>query len=199
MVNDPTDISCDLIVRELKKLIGDSDYKISREEILTSFWKKEYRKGDFFIREGEVAGYLGFIIKGLMKFYYIDSRGNEWIKHFAVENSFMTAFTSFQNQTPSLYNIEAVEDTMVMMVDYNRYHDGISTVMVWNTVARKFVERLYQIKEKREADFLKHDARERYQIFLEEYPHLIYRVSMKDIASYLGITSVTLSRIRNHK
>ncbi len=196
---DSLDISYDLIIRKLKKLIGDSDYQISKKEVAQAFHKKDFRKGDFFIREGETAEYLGFIIKGLMKFYYIDTKGNEWIKHFAVENHFVTSFTSFQRQIPSLYYIEALEDTTIMMVDYANYFRGISTMMIWNTVARNYTEMLYQVKEKREAEFLKYDAQERYRIFLEEYPYLLDRVSQKDIASYLGITPVSLSRIRNQK
>jgi hypothetical protein len=77
--------------------------------------------------------------------------------------------------------------------------DNINSSMTWNSIARKYTEIIYYEKEKREASLLKENGSERYFNFINEYRHLIGRIPQKDIASFLGLTSVSLSRIRNKK
>ncbi len=193
-----TNNSYDLLVSELKR-ICDGKEIIDQDEIKNVFKTEHYYKGEYFVREGDIPSKIGFITKGLMKYYYIDSDGNEWIKYFSAENDFVASYASFLYQAPSLYYIEAMEDTTTLSINFNSYVNNINLSKTWNTIARKYTEKIYYEKEKREASFLKEKGSERYANFLNEYKHLIDRICIKDIASFLGLTPVSLSRIRNRK
>lgn len=192
-----TSLDIDFLIAEFKRESGDEDidkkfdfYEIFKEESL--------KKGQFFIQEGQVQKKLGFISKGLVKYYYIDNKGNEWIKNFAIEGDFIASYGSLIYQSPSLYFIEALEDTSLLTIAYEVFQGLVSTSKIWGDAARKFTEKVYYKKEVREASFLKMDATERYLNFLKDYKHLINRVEIKDIASFIGISQVSLSRIRKN-
>jgi CRP-like cAMP-binding protein len=193
-----TNDNYDLLISELKKTCDDKEI-IDENEIKNVFKIEHYSKGEYFAREGDIPDKLGFITKGLMKYYYIDFDGNEWIKYFSAENNFVASYASFLYQIPSLYHIEAMEDTTALSINFNSYINNINKSKIWCIIARKYTEKIYYEKEKREASFLKEDGSERYFNFLNEYKHLINRISIKDIASFLGLTPVSLSRIRNKK
>lgn len=172
---------------------------INENEIRDAFRVEHYNKGDLFVREGEVPDKIGFIVKGLMKYYYIDADGNEWVKHFSPENDFAASYAGFLYQFPSPYYIEAMEETAVLSIGFQTYSNNIGASLAWCAIARKYTEKIYAEKERREASFLKEDGAARYTTFLAEYSHLRGRISLKDTASFLGLTQVSLSRIRTGK
>lgn len=184
------------LISELKK-IAECKELMDGDKIRKDFKTEHYIKGQFFVMEGDIPGKLGFIIKGLMKYYYIDAKGDEWIKHFSAENDFVASYGSFLYQTPSLYFIEAMEETTILSIPYNVFINNINNSILWCAIARKYTEKIYYEKEKREASFLKLDGTQRYLNFLEGYKHLTNRISVKEIASFLGLTPVSLSRIRS--
>ena len=186
----------DMLVSELKMIAGEK-LAVNEDEIRWVFKTEHYNSGQYFASEGDVPDKLGFITKGLMKYFYIDDEGNEWIKHFSVENDFVASYGSYLYQTPSLYFIEAMEETDILTVSYNLYIENINKSKTWCAIARKYTEKIYYDKERREASFLKMNGTERYLDFLEKYKHLTGRISMKDTASFLGLTPVSLSRIRS--
>ncbi len=192
------DNNYDLLFSELKNICDDKEI-IDQDEIKSVFRIEHYSKKEYFVREGDIPGKIGFITKGLMKYYYIDFGGDEWIKYFSAENDFVASYASFLYQTPSLYSIEAMEDTTTLTINFNSYINKINKSRTWCNIARKYTEKIYYEKEKREASFLKENGRERYADFLNEYKHLVDRISLKDTASFLGLTPVSLSRIRNKK
>ncbi|WP_334126076.1 Crp/Fnr family transcriptional regulator [Empedobacter brevis] len=183
------------IINVLNDTLGNVHFE-DNEAFRELFKEKTIKKGRLFISEGDIPKHLSFIIKGIVKFYYIDNKGNEWIKHIAVENEFITAYGNFLHQTPSLYFIEAVEDTTLLSLSYETFVKLIDNSKAWSDIVRKFTEDIYYKKEIREAIFLKMDATERYLNFLKEYKHLVNRISIKEMASFLGISHVSLSRIR---
>jgi CRP-like cAMP-binding protein len=187
-----------LLISELEKN-SDKKEPINRTEIRKIFKNECCTKGRYFIRDGEIPSKMGFIVQGLVKYYYIDSDGNEWIKHFSAENDFVASYASFLYQTPSLYFIESLEETTILTINYDVYMKYLQNSFTWNSIARKYTEKIYYEKEKREASFLKEDGSERYTNFFNEYKDLADRLSLKDIASFLGMTAVQLSRIRNKK
>lgn len=156
------------------------------------------RKGDKYVSEGEVAGSIAFLVSGLYKYYYIDKNGNEYIKHFSKENDFVASYKSFIMREPSPYSIEALEDSRLLTLQYSDYMDGFRDSIFWQNIARGCTERMLFIKEERERSFMKDSARERYINFLRDFPELEKRVRQKQVASYLGITPESLSRIKNH-
>jgi CRP-like cAMP-binding protein len=130
-----------------------------------------YTKGSCFVREGEIPFKIGFLVQGLVKYYYIDADGNEWIKHFSAEKEFVASYASFLYQTPSLYFIEAIEETTLLSINYDVYIN--------------FLQNSFTC--------------ERYHNFFNGHKNIANRLTLKDIASYLGMTAVQLSRIRNKK
>ena len=174
-------------------------YPVPNEEmeaVQQLFTRVKQRKGSFFVSEGEIPDAMAFVVSGLYKYYYIDRNGNERIKHFSRENEFLSSYASLITRTPSLYYIEALEDSELLIIQYADYNKGVLHNSVLQNVARVYTERMYTIKEQREGSFLKESAQERYLRFLKEQPELIERVTQKNIASYLGMTPESMSRIK---
>jgi CRP-like cAMP-binding protein len=167
------------------------------EEKLRAISKvKSVLKGYHFIREGQVPSKFAFVGKGLFRYYYTDKKGNELTKGFFPENSFITAYSAIVKGIGSYYNIEALEDSDIVIIDFEKWKVLASRHSSWNLFLISLLEKGYLKKEKREREFLLFDAEERYKSFLEEYPHLEIRIKQHHIASYLGITPVALSRVR---
>lgn len=154
------------------------------------------RKHEYFLMAGETPGYVGFNVSGLLRYYYIDKNGTEITKHFCFENTCVLSYGAFLQQIESKYFIQALEDSQLFVIDYQTYQNLLSTNICWQVAARKIAEMLFILKEKREAELLLNDAQERYLVFLKDYPNLENRLTQYHIASYLGITPESLSRIR---
>jgi len=157
---------------------------------------KNIAKGECFIREGEIPRHLGFVVKGLFRYYYLDLKGNEFTKAFMFENLFITSYSALIQNRESYYTIEALEDSLIVSINYHEWKKLIEDNIYWYRMFLFFIERAYCIKEAREREFLLFDAEARYISFLETYPGLEKRIKQHLIASYLGITPVALSRIR---
>ncbi|HYG37342.1 MAG TPA: Crp/Fnr family transcriptional regulator [Cytophagales bacterium] len=158
--------------------------------------EKTVLKGYFFIREGDVPQKFAFVHQGLFRYYYSDKNGKELTKGFFPENSFITAYSAMARGLGSYYNIEALEDATITVIDFEKWKQLALNKEHWNYFLIALLEKGYIKKEKREREFLLCDAEERYKSFLEEYPQLEKRIKQHMIASYLGITPVALSRIR---
>lgn len=164
---------------------------LKRKKVIT------LEKGEYFLMAGDVPQYIGFVISGLLRLFYIDSGGMEINKHFCVENTLAISYSAFLQREESKFYIQALEDTKLLAIDYETYVDLLDSHICWQIVARKLAQMLFILKEKRESEFLLSDARQRYLQFLEDYPNLESRLSQYHIASYLGITPESLSRIRS--
>ncbi len=151
---------------------------------------------DFFVRAGDVPKTIGFVISGILRLYYVDRDGNEYTKSFCAENSFVAAYSALLLEQPSRLFIQALEDTKLLIADYSAYRVLSENHACWQALNCKIAEFLFIKKEKRESALLLDDAKTRYLSFQEEYPGLETRLKQHHIASYLGITPVTLSRIR---
>jgi CRP-like cAMP-binding protein len=152
--------------------------------------------GQFFIQAGDVPTTFGFLISGLCRLYYLDAAGTEWTKSFCLAGSVVAAYSALLRGEPSRLFIEALEPSTFLVAEYAAYQTVTSEHPCWQIVHRKLAEDLFIKKEQRESQLLLDDAPTRYQHFLAEYPGLEARVKQYHIASYLGITPVSLSRIR---
>jgi CRP-like cAMP-binding protein len=155
-------------------------------------------KNGYFLREGEIPNRIGFNLSGLLRLYYIDVNGKEVIKHFCIENTLAISYSAFLQREESKFYIQALEDTRLLTVDYKAYCELLNSHTCWQVVARKLAEVVFILKEKREAELLLYSAQERYLRFLEDYPNLEKRLNQYHLASYLGITPESLSRIRSN-
>ncbi|RFS16725.1 Crp/Fnr family transcriptional regulator [Emticicia sp. C21] len=154
-------------------------------------------KGEYYIREGQVPKKFAFIEKGLFRYLYINNKGTEFTKNFILENNFISAYSAMISQQPSRMFIEALEDSYVYDISYNDWLELKKGHQCWNQFLVVILEKAFSTKEIRERDLLLLEAQERYDIFKKEFPTLENRIKQHLIASYLGISPISLSRIRN--
>jgi CRP-like cAMP-binding protein len=154
------------------------------------------KKRQYFIDIGQVPDKMCFIVSGLFRVYCLTEDGDEKIMAFRDEYHFLTAFSAFLEGQPSWYAIQAMEESGLISLTLADYNDLMERHSCWNTLTRRYVERLFIEKEKREREFLSEDAAARYLAFRKTHPGLEYRIPQYQVASYLGITPVALSRIR---
>jgi CRP/FNR family transcriptional regulator, anaerobic regulatory protein len=156
---------------------------------------KEFKRKDHFLHQGEICKQLGFIVKGYVRLYFLKD-GDEITKDFNFENSFCGSYASFSLRQPSRFNIVAMEKLKLYTIgreDLFRLFDKYPGLQ---KLGRLSMEHMFIRKEMREASFLLDSAEQRYQDLLLQYPKITQRVPLKYLASYLGITAETLSRIR---
>ncbi|MBB2181469.1 Crp/Fnr family transcriptional regulator [Lachnospiraceae bacterium MD1] len=166
------------------------------DKAMKLFYPVAIKKGEYFVRNGEYARKIGLIQSGLFRYYYIDKKGVEYTKGFAAENHFVISYSSMLLNQPSGFSIQALEDSHIYCINYTDWLQLLEGHPCWQVIARKTIEKVYVMKETREREFLLEDAKTRYQSFLESYPGLSDRIKQYHIASYLGISPVSLSRIR---
>lgn len=173
------------------------DVPISAVELCDEKIKvKKIQKGSFLLNEGEICTDTFFVNKGLLRMYSIDKNGKEHILHFAPENWILVDRSSLYLNQPSDYYIDAVEDTEVLILS-PEYFDFLgekqpSVISKQNSLLHIHISSL----QKRITQLLGATAEERYLDFLKTYPNIFERVPQWMVASYLGITPESLSRVR---
>lgn len=173
------------------------DLPVEQEKKLLSICRPlSLKKGDFFIREGQIPRKFAFVSIGLFRYFYVDDKGNEFTKGFFPEGTFLSSYSAMVQDIPSYFTIEALEDAEILVIDYEGWQDLRAQHRCWSDFLVAVLEKGFIKKESREREFLLFDAEKRYTLFLERYPGLDQRIKQHLIASYLGITSVALSRIR---
>ena len=156
----------------------------------------EYISGEYFLRVSETSRKVGYITKGLFRLFYTDFEGKEYTKNFKSSGQFIGALASLLLNVPSKLSIEALEYSTVLCFEYDKILQIAEHSLCWQKLLRKITEADYLEKEQRESDLLFYDAKERYQNFIAKHPDWIHRIQLRHIASYLGISPETLSRIR---
>ena len=140
---------------------------------------------------------IAFNLKGVFRYFYVDYEGRECNKHFVLENEWIVSLTAFIDNAPALFSIQALEEADVLTASADAVRSLLANSAHWQALYNRLLEANYVFKEKREAQFLINDAKGRYLAFLDAYPSLSDRIRQHHIASYLGMTSVSLSRIRS--
>lgn len=155
-----------------------------------------YNKGDLLIRVGEHIKKIYFILDGIARFFYLTEAGKDFTKHFALKNDFVGSFSSLVLKTPCRFSVQAQTKTEVLAFPIAIIKEGYKRHPSWERIGRIHAEKIAVKKELRECEFLLDSAETRYRSFLKEYHDVADRVPQYHIASYLGITDVSLSRIR---
>ncbi len=177
-------------LEELIRLTDDEfDY------VLSHFKHVKKRKHQYLVQEGEIVNKEYWVIKGCVKSYFFDENGKEHIIQFGMENWWITDYESFVKRTPSNIFIDCIEDCELLFISYED-RDRLTAQM-------HKMERFWAKKSKygrialqnRILSLLKNTAKERYNLLLKKYPQLFQRVPKKLIASYLGVSRETLSRL----
>ena len=167
------------------------------EKIKAVFQPKKLRKKQYFLQEGDVCKYGGFIVKGAMRQYSVDDKGVEHIVQLYIENYWVSDRESALMLTPSKYYIEAWEDTELLIITRAEMLDLIQKIPSIAQMTRLMDERSFIASQRRLNSTISNTAEKRYKEFADNHPQFIQRFPQHLIASFLGITKETLSRIRN--
>ncbi len=157
---------------------------------------KTYKKHQFFLQEGDVCKHVGFILKGCFKTYSINKNGDENVFQIGVEGWWISEMYSHLTGEPSSSNIVALEDAEVLILDQKSREEILRRVPQYDRFMRILLERNYVATHRRVNAMLGSSAEDRYLNYIKAYPQMVQRVPQHVIASYLGITPETLSRIR---
>ena len=173
--------------------LAESDIEVIKK----TFIPKRMRKKQYLLQEGEVCKYTAFIVKGATRQYTVDDKGEEHIVRLSIENWWASDRESLMKQTPSIYFIDAWEDTEALLVTKSAVIDlidGIPTLAEW----MRNIDVNFAIASQRRLNAaISLSAEERYHDLEKNYPDFLQRFPQHIIASYLGINRETLSRIRS--
>jgi len=168
-----------------------------KELIRTKFHSRLFRKRQFVLQEGDVCTQINFVVRGCLRTYKIDEKGNTHILQFATENNWINDLGSFHGLRPSFLNIDALEDTVVLQISRDGLISLYNESPKFDRIFRVLVENAFVRLQARLLQNISSTAEERYQSFLEMYPHLTNRLSQVQIAAFLGVTPEFLSRLRS--
>ena len=165
----------------------------------TLFLPKKLRKRQYLLQEGDVCKYQAFVEKGILRSYTVDDKGNEHILQFASEGWWMADLDSFLTNDPSLFNIEALEDAELLLITKPSWEQLMQKLPKFEHYFRILLQNHLIATQRRLLQSLSETAEERYIHFMNTYPGCVRRIPQHMIASYLGITRETLSRIRKKR
>jgi len=161
-----------------------------------AFLFRHLAAGEFLQRAGDVPRYAAFVASGCLRNYVIDTKGKEHIVQFAPETWWLADSVNIKAQTPSPYFVDAIEDSDLLLIDGSSHHNIVEQVPSYSRAFRTGLQKHASAKDQRIVSALSASAEERYLDFLKVYPSIVLRVPQSMLASYLGMTPETLSRIR---
>lgn len=153
-------------------------------------------KGQFLLKPGTHVKHEYFVVKGCLKGYYMDDKGSKHIIQFAIENWWIGDFDAFYNQIPSKLHIEAIEDSQLMSINYDRLQEIYEEAPIFERYFRILVTKAFISQRKRILSTQEKNTQQRYLEFCTSYPKIEDRVANYDIANYLGVSPENLSRVR---
>ncbi len=170
-----------------------------KEQIISRLQHKPLKKNALLLAAGEVCRHIHFVSNGCLRIYNTDRQGEDHNILFCPENWWASDLASFSGQTPAFYNISALEDTELIYLSYQALEELYIQIPKLERFFRIMIQNGFSLYQRRITLNLSKSAEERYTLFKKQYPKLEQRIAQKHIASYLGITPVFLSMIRNRK
>ncbi len=187
----------DLILKNIARFIQLTPDEADR---FTSIIKtRTLRKRQYLVQAGDVFRYECFVNKGALRIYHIDNNGQERIVNFAFEGWWTGDMYSFLSGQPALYNVDALEDCELLMIEKNNLEQLYIDIPKFDRFFRILLQNAYIAMQRRISDGMSLSAEQRYIDFLNRYPQFEQRLTLRQIASYLGITPESLSRIRRQR
>ena len=162
----------------------------------TLFFPKKLRKKQYLLQEGDVCKYVSFIEKGMLRTYTVDEKGNEHILSFSMEGWWTADLYSFFTSEPSLYNIEALQNCELLLLPKSSWDILLEKIPALERYFRIIIQNNLMAMQRRLLGSMSETAQEKYTKLVATFPDCIHRVPQHMIASYLGISRETLSRIR---
>lgn len=184
----------ELLSEKIRQQISITDEEF--EFCKTLFIPKKLRKRQYLLQEGEVCRYTAFVEKGMLRMFTVDEKGNEPILQFSFEGWWIADLYSFLTEEPSLYNIEALENCELLLITLPSWDKLLEKVPAFERYFRILIQNNLIATQKRLMSSLSETAEEKYKKLIRNFPDCLYRVPQHMIASFLGITPETLSRVR---
>ena len=169
------------------------------QKISELFSPRQYRKNTIVLEPGQKWATFRVIQKGIFRLYYLDSDGKEANKGFFCEGQILAPIALSAIKKPVNFFVETLTDATVTECRYDEITESLGYYSGGHRIFETLSEQLLEEKIQREEMFLQLDAKRRYEKFVSDFPNLHARIPLHHIASYLGMTNVTLSRIRNKK
>lgn len=157
---------------------------------------KKLRKKQYLLQEGDVWIYNAFVTTGCMRSYAVDEKGQEHVIGFAVENWWIGDRESLLTGKPSRLNIDAIEDSEVVLISQENFQRISQQIPAFNDMINSILQKSFVVSQNRIQAAISYTAEEKYLHFLQTYPAFAQRVPQSMIASFLGMTPETLSRVR---
>jgi len=158
--------------------------------------EKRLRKRQYLLQEGDVSHYNSFIVKGCLRLYRVGKDGTEYILKFGIENWWMSDYESFNSGFPSKSNIDALEDCELILIKKDDFDHLFNTIPNLKNLRAKLDNRSFDASQNRILSNISDTAEEKYSNFMQSYPDIYNRVPLHMIASFLGLSRETLTRIR---
>ena len=193
-LSKPNLLMYELLFKHFNKYVKITEQEF--EECLPFLQFKKFRKHQYILQEGDISRYENFILKGCTRSYEVDEKGQEHIIQFGLEDWWVGDMYSFLTKTPARFNIDCIEDCELLQISEQNHDLMLLKVPKLERHFRKLISNAYCASIQRIYSSMSKSALERYQEFIEKYSHIEQRVPNHYIASYLGITPQSLSRIR---
>jgi len=168
------------------------------EAFTTLFTPRTLKKGDFFVREGQQSTEVAFVVSGIFRSYYVTEKGDEFTYCFRFPNELVAAYSSLITGEGSVESMQAITPAAILVVDKETLDRLTEEHPKWMKFAKIIAEQQYLELETRVFQLQRDSASKRYQALLEHQPEYFRHIPVNQLASYLGITSRHLSRIRNN-
>lgn len=186
----------DSLITFFKSLAPFTDEEL--DVALKFFKEKRLQKNDFFLKKGHFSEHVGFVQSGLLRSFY-EIKGKEKTTFFAIPGSIAFDNRSFSQRVPAVESIQAIEPSILLLISRRDLYDLYEGDWKWQQVGRLLYERYFLLFEERAINLQNKNAQELYELFLVNYPMVAQKAPLSYIASYLGMTPETLSRIRKLK
>lgn len=187
-------------VEILRRFLADKySFAAADTSLLSKFKEVKVARNDLLLACGEVCHNAYFICAGCLRTYFIDEKGEEKTRYIAFENHFVSAFASFITQTPSAEGVQALEDCRLLRISQTDFYKLVDTHLVFASLYRKSLEQSQVFATWRIETMISMTAKERYENLLQQMPEVVLRLSNKHVASFLGITQESLSRLKKGK
>jgi len=172
---------------------------LSREQIeivVSCATKRNYKKGEYFLKSGEANVELGYLTLGVFRYFVIDEKGNENTSMFIAEGDFFTELESFHEKGTSIGYFQAETDAETLIFDRSNYDRMVSEVQEMEYIFKRLSQKKLAEQLKLFRTILTLEAKDSYLLLLNQFPSIVSRVPDSHLASHLGITRHSLSRIK---
>ena len=185
------------IIDYIQKIVTLTEEEV--EQFASNFREVKIKKRQFIVQPNFTARHRNYVLEGAFRAYVVADEGQEHTIQFAIEDWWITDYNSFINQQPATMFVMALEDSVILQLEYQKEQELKKANHKFETFFRIIAERGLAFQQRRIISNLTQTAEERYEDFIHKYSHIAQRVPQYALASYLGMTTEFLSRIRNKR